>query len=127
MDDQDRAGIFVATVATALLAGAWVWAPPSWATAGVQGLEQASQQALEMQSAGQPMLWHGDGGTLAAITPSSTFRDGSGRWCRPYSVVVDGIAAPPRDQYVGCRDNTGQWTISALGTASAAVLVAQVN
>lgn len=127
MDDQDRAGIAVATIATALLAGAWIWAPPSWASADSQGLERASQQALEMQGNGQPLLWQGEGGTLAAITPSSAFRDGAGHWCRPYKVVVAGTTTPPHDQYLGCRDDAGQWTISAMGAAQAAVLVAQAD
>lgn len=126
MDDEDRAGAIAAIVAVALMTGAWIWSPPSWASADSQGFEQASQQALELQTSGQPLLWRGDDGIQAAITPSNAFRDGSGRWCRPYSVVRDD-AAPPPGQSVSCRDEAGQWSIAAVGTAPATVLIAQVN
>jgi|AGTN01.1.fsa_nt_gi hypothetical protein len=108
MEDSLRAAL-VATAALALLAGGWAASPPAWEKGGAAGLEQASHQALELQSADQPLLWRDDGGgTLAAITPAHAWRDGSGRWCRSYSVEL-----PQETQrHLGCRDEAGNWTIS---------------
>lgn len=124
MEDRHRAAL-VATAALAMLAGGWMLSPPSWENAAPDGLEEASRQALELQGAGQPLLWRDDGGTLAAITPARAWRDGAGRWCRTYSVERDGDA----QRHLGCRDEAGNWTTGpaeARGLASAPQL-ARVN
>lgn len=131
MEDHHRATL-VATAALALLAGGWALSPPAWEENETAALEQASHQALELQAAGQPLLWRDDVGTMAAITPARAYRDGSGRWCRSYSVELEGPLPRDTRRHLGCRDEAGNWTTNpedgeGIPSFAAAPQLAKVN
>lgn len=113
MDRRDTAGI-VAASALLLAAGAWVFDGLGFSPHGVadaRGLEQASRQALESQPVGGAVTWRDTHtGVVATITPAMVYRDGDGRWCRPYSLTLAvNDTRHPATRHIACRDANGRW------------------
>lgn len=112
----DTTGIAVAAAALVLVAGSWSIeraAAPSVRLGDRPGLARASGMALETEQVGQTVIWRDQlAGVTAAITPARAFRDGSGRWCRPYDLelAADGRLPLPPSHHVACREVSGTWS-----------------
>ena len=73
---------------------------------------RAAQNALETTPAGQTSIWRNPvNGHWGTVTPSRTFQDASGRYCRDYrqTVTVDG--QEHQGNGTACRETDGAWRI----------------
>jgi surface antigen len=75
--------------------------------------EATSRRALETARTGQAVAWSNpDNGHRGSVTPTRTFQDNSGQYCREYTqkVVVGGKS---QDAYGrACRKPDGSWEIA---------------
>ncbi|MBX6321086.1 MAG: glycine zipper 2TM domain-containing protein [Rhodospirillaceae bacterium] len=74
--------------------------------------ERAATLALERYPDGQQASWRNPNtGNYGYTTPTSTYQDASGQWCRQYqtSIVVDGRAQTGTG--TACRQPDGTWRI----------------
>jgi surface antigen len=74
--------------------------------------QRAAQQAFEYSRTGESSAWQNpDSGNSGSITPTRTYQQPSGQYCREYEqdIVVDGN----REKTYGtaCRNRDGSWRI----------------
>ncbi|MGI4775960.1 MAG: RT0821/Lpp0805 family surface protein [Janthinobacterium lividum] len=70
----------------------------------------SSQKALEVAPAGSSVEWHNpDSGHRGRITPTNTYRDNKGQYCREYTHTV--TIGSERQKMFGtaCRQPDGDW------------------
>jgi hypothetical protein len=75
------------------------------------------QRALESAASGMPVAWTPDGAGSAEVMPVLTFRDGRGRFCREYQVVLEIGAATEMMSGIACRGEGGVWRPRLVMTA----------
>jgi len=74
--------------------------------------QQSSQRALENAPSGNSVGWRNpDNGHYGSVTPTRTFRNEGGQYCREYSQTV--VVGGEKQQAYGraCRKPDGQWEI----------------
>lgn len=75
-----------------------------------QAYDSAFQAALEKARSGTPVKSvSGIAGGILAVTPTATFRESGGRFCRRYVVTLGGTRSYPG---LACRDGDGIWRIA---------------
>lgn len=77
-----------------------------------QMLERSSQQALEYSPVGKKVEWRNpDNDHYGYVTPTSTFKNNSGQYCREYTQVI--IIGGNEEKAYGraCRQPDGSWQI----------------
>jgi surface antigen len=75
-------------------------------------LERSSQKALENAPSGSSVEWRNpDSGHYGSVTPTRTFNNTAGRYCREYvqTVVIGGKEEKAYGK--ACRQPDGQWQI----------------
>ena len=74
--------------------------------------ERASQKALESTPSGNSIAWtNPDNGHSGTITPTKTYKQNDGGYCREYSQTVT-IAGKQQQAYgKACRQQDGAWKI----------------
>jgi surface antigen len=112
MDHWDRTGLVAACLALAMASAAWLVDLGPSDHAETAAIDHAAGMALESTAVGQPFTWYSRRtGSQATIIPASAYRDGTGRWCRAYSVAIARDARPePPIRQIACRDGLGQWS-----------------
>lgn len=75
-------------------------------------MAHSSQRALEHAPAGQPVEWKNpDSGHFGYTTPTRTYNNDKGRYCREFTQVVV-IGGEEKKAYgKACRQPDGQWEI----------------
>ncbi len=75
-------------------------------------MELRSQEALERLPAGSSAKWSNpDSGHSGYVTPTKTYQNSTGRYCREYTQVVN-IGGEQKKAYGrACRQEDGQWEI----------------
>ena len=89
-------------------------------------IQQTTQQSLEMSRSNQTSSWaNPDSGNRGAVTPTRTYQDRDGRYCREYQQTV--IVGGEQQQAYGtaCRQPDGTWQISNAEPAPPQVTVQQ--
>ena len=74
--------------------------------------QQAAQQAFENSRSGESSAWQNpDSGNSGSITPTQTYQNPSGQYCREYEqdIVVGG--EPQKTYGTACRQADGSWQI----------------
>jgi surface antigen len=74
--------------------------------------QRAAQQAFENSRSGEASAWHNpDSGNSGSITPTRTYQEPSGQYCREYEqdIVVGG--KPEKSYGTACRQADGSWRI----------------
>jgi surface antigen len=74
--------------------------------------ELSSQRALENSASGNSVEWRNpDNGNHGYITPTKTFKNNSGQYCREYTQVI--IVGGKQEKAYGkaCRKPDGHWEI----------------
>ncbi len=68
-------------------------------------------QAIEQASDGQTIRWNGTDDQSYAVTPTATYQDSSGQFCREYqtTVVIGGKAEAAHGR--ACRQPDGSWKV----------------
>jgi surface antigen len=77
-----------------------------------QMLEKSSRQALEFSPSGSSVEWKNpDSGNRGSVTPTKTFKNESGMYCREY--VQEIIVGGEKQKAYGkaCRQPDGNWKI----------------
>lgn len=113
MDHRDRTGLVAACVALVLAALAWMVDLDGHDGAEFAAIDRATGHALESTAVGQPYTWYlRQTGSRATIIAASAYRDGMGRWCRPYSLAIarDAVPQSPPTRQIACRDGSGGWS-----------------
>ncbi len=75
-------------------------------------LQQTSQKALESGVTGQSVGWRNpDSGHYGSITPTNTFKNNNGEYCREYTHTV--VIGTKQEKAYGkaCRKPDGQWQV----------------
>lgn len=75
-------------------------------------MQQTAQQTLETLPSNQTSIWvNPDSGNSGAVTPTHTYQDRDGRYCREYQQTV--IVGGGQQQAYGtaCRQPDGSWQI----------------
>lgn len=109
MDHWDRTGLAAAFLALVMASAAWMVDSGGGDRAETAAIDRAAGMALESTASGQPFSWYSRRtNAQATIIPASAYRDGTGRWCRSYSLAT-GLDVPPTRQ-IACRDSAGQWS-----------------
>lgn len=77
-----------------------------------QSIAQSSQQALEYSSSGSSIEWKNpDNGNHGSITPTRTFKNDQGGYCREYTQTIV-IGGQEKKAYGrACRMPDGHWQI----------------
>jgi surface antigen len=73
---------------------------------------QAAQQAFESSPTGAPSSWRNpDNGHYGNVTPTRTFQNPNGAYCREYQqqIFIDG--RPQRSYGTACRQPDGSWRV----------------
>lgn len=73
---------------------------------------QAAQQSFENSRTGTSTTWNNpDSGNSGAITPTRTYQQANGRYCREYQQTIY-IGGEPHESYgTACRQPDGSWEI----------------
>ncbi|XVN42080.1 MAG: RT0821/Lpp0805 family surface protein [Candidatus Rickettsia vulgarisii] len=75
-------------------------------------LSQTSQRALESSASGHSVEWRNpDSGHHGYITPTNTYRNNSGEYCREYTQTVNIGGRQQRAYGTACRQPDGHWKI----------------
>jgi surface antigen len=72
----------------------------------------SSQRALEAAPTGNSVEWRNpDNGHYGTVTPSKTYRDSTGKYCREYTqkIVIDGKQQSAHG--TACREPDGTWQV----------------
>lgn len=74
--------------------------------------DKSSQKALEVGRTGQEIQWRNpDSGHYGSVTPTRTFQDRSGEYCREYTEKIT-VGGEPQIAYgKACRKPDGNWQI----------------
>lgn len=79
-----------------------------------QYLRQATQQSLETQPSHRTSTWvNPDTGNGGTVTPTRTFEDQAGRYCREYQQTITVAGREQQGYGTACRQPDGTWQISA--------------
>jgi len=73
---------------------------------------QAAQQAFENSPSGTPSNWRNpDSGHYGSVTPTRTFQNPNGAYCREYQqqIFIDG--RPQQSYGTACRQPDGSWRV----------------
>ena len=74
--------------------------------------ERASQQAFESAASGQTTSWSNpDSGNSGTITPTRTYQDADGQYCREYRQTIYIKGEPHQSYGTACRQPDGSWRI----------------
>ena len=75
---------------------------------------QAAQQAFESSKSGQPTVWNNpDTGNSGSITPTRTFEQANGTYCREYRQTIT-VGGEQQQAYgTACRQPDGTWKIQS--------------
>jgi surface antigen len=76
--------------------------------------QQAAQRAFENSRSGEASAWHNpDSGNSGSITPTRTYQQPSGQYCREYQqdIIVGG--KPEKTYGTACRQADGSWQIQS--------------
>jgi surface antigen len=69
-----------------------------------------TQRALNSQPSGTPTAWHNpDSGASGTVTPTRTFQNQSGQYCREFEETVTIGGRPQRSFGTACRQPDGSW------------------
>jgi surface antigen len=73
---------------------------------------KAAQQSLEGQRSGSTKSWKNpDSGNSGTLTPTRTYQDGSGRYCREYRQTVT-VGGKSEEAFgTPCRQPDGNWKV----------------
>lgn len=101
-------------VAAGTLAGAFLGSEvgKSLDRADKQALSSATSNALENNASGRPASWRNpDSGNYGTVTPTKTYQQASGEYCREYqqTVVVGGESQ--KAYGTACRQPDGSWKV----------------
>ena len=101
-------------VAVGALAGAWFGSElgKSLDKADKAYMERSTQDGLEYSKTGSVVVWNNpDSGNSGNITPSKTYQEPSGRYCREFqqTIFVDGQEESAYGR--ACRNPDGSWEI----------------
>jgi hypothetical protein len=73
-------------------------------------IEAAVTEALEKRLSGASIEWSNPGsGMRGAVTPTRTFRDAAGQWCREYEEVIRYDGEVEHRRGIACRTGEGEW------------------
>jgi surface antigen len=73
-------------------------------------IEAAVTEALEKHLSGASTEWSSPGsGMHGAVTPTRTFRDAAGQWCREYEEVISYGGDVEHRRGIACRTGEGEW------------------
>ena len=71
---------------------------------------KASHQALETTPAGASVPWrHPDSGHSGSVTPTRTYQNADGQYCREFQQTVTIDNKPERSYGTACRQPDGSW------------------
>ena len=74
--------------------------------------ELTSQRALESAPSGKAVEWHNpDNGNYGYVTPTKTFQNQQGSYCREYTQVIVVGGKEERAYGRACRQQDGSWQI----------------
>ena len=84
-----------------------------------QHMEQTTQQSLETAPSNRTTTWvNPDSGNRGSVTPTHTFQNQKGQYCREYQQTVT-VAGKQQQVYgTACRQPDGSWQISNAAPAS---------
>lgn len=101
------AGIAAATIGGALLGG---MAGNYLDQRDKQMAMQANRQALETAPSGQSVPWRNpDSGHSGSVTPTRTYQNASGQYCREFQQTVTIDNKPENSYGTACRQPDGSW------------------
>lgn len=73
---------------------------------------QAGQQAFESAPAGQSIAWNNpDSGHAGVVTPTRTFEQAPGQFCREYQQTIMVAGQEQRSFGTACRQPDGSWKV----------------
>jgi hypothetical protein len=73
-------------------------------------IEAAVAEALEKRLSGASIEWASPAsGLRGAVTPTRTFRDTAGQWCREYEEVIRYGSDIEHRRGIACRTGEGEW------------------
>jgi surface antigen len=73
-------------------------------------IEAAVTEALEKRLSGASIEWASPAsGLRGAVTPTRTFRDAAGQWCREYEEVIRYGGDIEHRRGIACRTGEGEW------------------
>jgi surface antigen len=73
-------------------------------------IEAAVTEALEKRLSGASIEWASPAsGLRGAVTPTRTFRDATGQWCREYEEVIRYDGDIEHRRGIACRTGEGEW------------------
>jgi surface antigen len=73
-------------------------------------IEAAVAEALEKRLSGAAIEWSNPGSGLhGAVTPTRTFRDAAGQWCREYEETIRSGDDVEHRRGIACRTGNGEW------------------
>jgi surface antigen len=73
-------------------------------------IEAAVTEALEKRLSGASIEWASPAsGLRGAVTPTRTFRDAAGQWCREYEEVIRYGSDIEHRRGIACRTGEGEW------------------
>ncbi len=73
-------------------------------------IEAAVTEALEKRLSGASIEWASPAsGLRGAVTPTRTFRDAGGQWCREYEEVIRYGDDVEHRRGIACRTGEGEW------------------
>lgn len=77
-----------------------------------QAMSNTTQETLETNPSGQTSTWQNpDSGNSGTVTPTSTYRNSEGQYCREYQQTVE-IGGKSEQAYgTACRQPDGTWQI----------------
>ena len=74
--------------------------------------QQANQRALETYKVGQASTWtNPDSGHSGSITPTKTFQNNQGQYCREYQQTVTVGGETEQAYGTACRQPDGSWRV----------------
>lgn len=77
-------------------------------------MASTEQNALENYPSGHPAQWHNpDSGNAGTVTPTRTWQEPSGRYCREFQATVTIGGEEHRSYGTACRAPEGQWRIQS--------------
>ena len=75
-------------------------------------MAESSNYALEQSPSGKTVPWQNpDSGHAGSITPTKTYQDGSGKYCREYTQTVKIGNKEEKAYGTACRQEDGHWQI----------------
>jgi len=80
--------------------------------ADLNAYNQTSQNAMENGKTGTTSTWSNpDTGRSGSVTPTRTFQNSSGQYCREYTQTVNIDGKTEQAYGTACRDQDGNWKI----------------